>query len=106
MATPYLNSDEFIKGSGKGKTLNISVFVVEKNPLYVFCMSCVWFGEFSQFIMIIIVRVVVWIGRFVLIASVSSLIKCCVYQKPQYVLLCLYCVFTFNVSGVLKYLST
>lgn len=64
MATPYLN-DEFIKGSGKGITLNISVFVVEKNPLYVFCMSCVVIWGIFQFIMIIIARVVFWIGQFV-----------------------------------------
>lgn len=37
MVTSYLNSDEIIKVSVKGIRHNISVSVVEKNPLHVFC---------------------------------------------------------------------
>lgn len=87
--------------SGEGIRRNISVFVVEKNPRYV--LFCDFFSVYHD-----IACVVFWFGRFLEVASASSLIKSVlsVFIKNLNVFLCLYCVFTFSVSGVLKDIST
>lgn len=51
MVTSYLNSDGIIKVAGKRVQHNFILFLVEKNPLYVFGMSCV--ANFFQFTLIL-----------------------------------------------------